>query len=244
MGKIDDLLANKQNDQIADVTGEDALKHMVGEGAKYATVEDLAKAALNGQVHISKIEQENANLRDSTDKAKGIDDILAALKGSQHKDEDDGNHLTADQQKPGGSDEVSIADQITAAFAKRDQGQVDKKEDANLVEVVDLLAKAYGDKANEVYAQVGKDLGIDMEALAKKSPQAVMKLVADARPASNTSGLPQSTQHLNDDVTFTGGVMTKDAIAIQFKAGKLDRYQKIALENEMLTKLGADKFYS
>ena len=244
MGKIDDLLANKQNDQIADVTGEDALKHMVGEGAKYATVEDLAKAALNGQVHISKIEQENADLRDSTDKAKGIDDILAALKGSQHKDEDDGNHPPADQQKPGGSDEVSIADQITAAFAKRDQGQVDKKEDANLVETVDLLAKAYGDKANEVYAQVGKDLGIDMEALAKKSPQAVMKLVADARPASNTSGLPQSTQHLNDDVTFTGGVMTKDAIAIQFKAGKLDRYQKIALENEMLTKLGADKFYS
>lgn len=241
--KIDELLANKQNDQIADVTGEDALKHMVGEGAKYATVEDLAKAALNGQMHISKIEQENATLRDSTEKAKGVDDILAALKGQQEPAPTDGNHQPADQQKPGGSDEVSIADQIAAAFATRDQGQVDQKEDANLIETVDLLATTYGDKANEVYTQVGKDLGIDMEALAKKSPQAVMKLVADARPASNTSGLPQST-HNNTQQPIAGGVMTKSVIAQQFKDGKLDRYQKIALENEMLTTLGADKFYN
>lgn len=243
MGKIEELLANKSNDQIADITGEEALKHMVGEGAKYATAEDLAKASLSAQLHISKIEQENATLRDSSDKAKGIDDILAALKGQNHEDEDDGNHQETDQSHQGGSDEVSVSDQIKAAFAERDQGQVVKKEDANLTETVDLLAKAYGDKANEVYTKVGNDLGIDMEALAKKSPQAVMKLVADARPASNTSGLPQSTQ-THTTQPLAGGVMTKEAIAVQFKAGKLSRYEKIALENEMLTQLGADKFYS
>lgn len=243
MGKIDDLLADKQKDQIADVTGEEALKHMVGEGAKYATVEDLAKAALNGQVHISKIEQENASLRDTSDKAKGIDDILAALKGQQHKDDDDGNHQHDDNHDKGDSNELSVEDQITAAFAKRDQGDVVKKEDGNLNETVDLLAKAYGDKANEVLTKVGQTLGIDMEALAKKSPQAVMKLVADARPASNTNDLPPSTQYGNLQ-QITGGVMTKSAIAKQFKEGKLDRYQKISLENEMLTQLGAEKFYS
>jgi hypothetical protein len=243
MGKIDELLANKQNDQIAEITGEEALKHMVGEGAKYATVEDLAKAALNGQVHISKIEQENASLRDTSDKAKGIDDILAALKGQQHKDEDDGNHQHDDNHDKGGSDELSVADQITAAFAKRDQGQVAKQEDGNLIETVDLLSKAYGDKANEVLAKVGQTLGIDMEALAKKSPQAVMKLVADARPASDTNGLPPST-HMDTQQPSAGGVMTKSAIATLYKAGKLDRYQKIALENEMFTKLGAEKFNS
>ena len=57
MPKIEELLANKTNDQIAAITGEEALKHMVGEDSKYATVEDLAKAALSGQLHISKIEQ-------------------------------------------------------------------------------------------------------------------------------------------------------------------------------------------
>jgi len=243
MGKIDDMLANKQNDQIADVTGEDALKHMVGEGAKYATVEDLAKAALNGQVHISKIEQENATLRDSTDKAKGIDDILAALKGTQHKDEDDGNHQHADQHDKDGSNEVSVADQIKAALEQRDANTVNKAEDANVVMVIDDLSKIYGDKALDVYQAVGKEMGLDLEALAKKSPAAVMKLVADARPASNTSGLPQSTQTFTQE-PISGGVMNQSAIAKQFKEGKLDRYQKIALENEMLTTLGADKFFT
>lgn len=243
MGKIDDMLANKQNDQIAEVTGEDALKHMVGDGAKYATVEDLAKAALNGQVHISKIEQENATLRDSTDKAKGIDDILAALKGTQHQQATDDTHPPADQQKPGGSDEVSVADQIKAALEQRDANTVNKAEDANVVKVIDDLAKIYGDKALDVYQQVGKEMGLDLEALAKKSPAAVMKLVADARPASNTSGLPQSTQTFTQE-PISGGVMTKSAIEKQFKEGKLDRYAKIALENEMLTQLGSDKFYS
>lgn len=243
MGKIDDMLANKQNDQIAEVTGEDALKHMVGDGAKYATVEDLAKAALNGQVHISKIEQENATLRDSTDKAKGIDDILAALKGTQQQQTTDDTHPPADQQKPGGSDEVSVADQIKAALEQRDANTVNKAEDANVVKVIDDLAKIYGDKALDVYQAVGKEMGLDLEALAKKSPAAVMKLVADARPASNTSGLPQSTQTFTQD-PIAGGVMTKSAIEKQFKEGKLDRYAKIALENEMLTQLGSDKFYS
>lgn len=243
MGKIDDLLANKQNDQIADVTGEEALKHMVGEGAKYATIEDLAKAALNGQVHISKIEQENASLRDTSDKAKGIDDILAALKGQQHKESDDGNHHDDDNHQKGGSEELSVADQISAAFAKRDQGQVDQKEEQNLTKTVDLLADMYGDKANEVYAKVGHDLGIDMEALAKKSPQAVMKLVADARPASSTNGLPSSSQTYTQE-PINGGVMTKEVIAKMFKEGKIDRNAKINLENEMFTKLGHDKFYS
>ncbi len=242
MGKIDDLLANKQNDQIADITGAEALEHMVGEGKKYATAEDLAKAALNGQVHISKIEQENATLRDTSTSAKGIDDILAALKGQQQPPTD-GNQLPADQQKPAGSDEPTVAEQIAAAFAKRDQGQVDQKEDANLNETVELLAKQYGDKATAVYAQVGHDLGIDMEALAKKSPQAVMKLVNDARPASNTNGLPQSSQTYTQE-PLAGGVMTKTVIDKMFKEGKLDRNQKIVLENEMFTKLGRDKFYS
>lgn len=243
MGKIDELLANKQNDQIADVTGAEALEHMVGEGKKYATAEDLAKAALNGQVHISKIEQENADLRNSSDKAKGIDDILAALKGQQSPTSPTEQQPPADQQPPAASDEPSVADQIKAAFAQRDQGQVDVQEDNNLNETVELLAKMYGDKANAVYTQVGQDLGIDMEALAKKSPQAVMKLVSDARPASNTNGLPQSSQQYSQEPQ-AGGVMTNTVIAKMFKEGKIDRNQKIVLENEMFTKLGHDKFYS
>lgn len=242
MGKIDDLLSGKHADQMADITGEDALKHLVGEDSKYATAEDMAKAMLNGQLHITKLESENATLRDSGTQAKGIDDILEALKGKGTK-EDDGNHHDADLHDKGDSAELSVADQITAAFAKRDEGTVKVKEDANLQDTVDQLAKSYGDKALDVFKKVGQDLGIDLEALAKKSPAAVMKLVYEARPASNSSGLPPST-HNTTTHQFDGGVMTKAVIDKMFKEGKLKRHEKITLENEMFTKLGEKQFYS
>ncbi len=241
MGKIDDILAGKQDQQISEVTGEDALKHLVGEGAKYATVEEMAKGMLNGQLHISQIEKENAGFRDSDTKTKGIDDILAALKGT--KDLDDGNHHDDDTHHKGGSDELSVAEQITAALAQRDANTAGKAEDANVTKVIDDLGKLYGDKALDVYQEVGKEMGLDLEALAKKSPAAVMKLVADARPASNNNqGLPQSS-HNTDLTQVQGGVMNQTAINKQFAEGKLSRYEKIALENEMLTKLGGTEYF-
>jgi hypothetical protein len=242
MGKIDDILAGKQDQQISEVTGEDALKHLVGDGAKYATVEEMAKGMLNGQLHISQIEKENAGFRDTSTQAKGIDDILAALKGQQQPPTD-GNQLPADQQKPAGSDEPTVAEQITAALATRDANTVTQAEDANVVKVIDDLAKIYGDKALDVYQAVGKEMGLDLESLAKKSPAAVMKLVADARPAANNnSGLPQSS-HNTDLTQVQGGVMNQTAINKQFAEGKLSRYEKIALENEMLTKLGGTEYF-
>lgn len=242
MGKIDDLLSGKQDDALADVTGEDALKHLVGEGQKYATVEDMAKGMLNGQVHIGKLEKENSTFRDATTQAKGIDDILAALNGKK-TNEDDDNHQHQDHDDKGDSAKLSVEDQIAAAFTKRDDDAVKVKEDANLNSTVDELSKLYGDKALETFNKVGKDLGIDLEALAKKSPAAVMKLVSEARPAEQTSGLPQSTQ-MNTTTQVNGGVMNQAAIGKLYKEGKLNRDQKITLENQMFTQLGSDKFYN
>lgn len=241
MGKIDDILAGNKDSAMNEISGEDALKHLVGEGAKYATVEEMAKGMLNGQVHISQIEKENATFRDTSTQAKGIDDILAALKGTQ-QNSDDGNHQHDDNHDKGGSDELSVAEQIKAALAQRDANTATQAEDANVTKVIDDLGKLYGDKALDVYQEVGKEMGLDLEALAKKSPAAVMKLVADARPASNNnSGLPPSS-HNNGVLQVQEGVMNKTAIDKQFKEGKLSRHEKIALENEMLTKLG-DEFF-
>lgn len=241
MGKIDDILAGNKDSAMNEISGDDALKHLVGEGAKYATVEDMAKGMLNGQVHISQIEKENATFRDTSTQAKGIDDILAALKGQQQPPTD-GNQPPADQQKPAGSDEPTVAEQIKAALEQRDANTVTQAEDANVVKVIDDLGKLYGDKALDVYQAVGKEMGLDLEALAKKSPAAVMKLVADARPASNNNqGLPPSS-HNNSVPQVQGGVMNQSAIKKLFEEGKLSRNEKITLENEMLTKLGSEFF--
>ncbi len=237
MGTIDDILAGNQNDKLANVTGEQALEHMVGENAKYKTVEDLAKAALSGQLHISELESENKGFRESQDKSKGIDDILAALNGNKDKDDDHGNHQDDDNHQKGGEDQVSIADQIAAAFKSRDDSTVAQTAAANQAQVAKDIAASFGDNAGKVFDRVSKELGIDLNELAKQSPQAVLKLVADARPASNTSDFNSTvnTEHAQNN-------NTRESIQEQYAKGTIDRYQKIAMENEALSRLG-DKYF-
>jgi len=241
MGKIDDLLAGNQTNAMNDVTGEEAMKHLVGEGAKYATVEDMAKAMLNGQVHISQIEKENAGFRDSNTQAKGVDDILAAIAASGKQV--DGNHQDDDNhQKGGAADEPSVAEQIATALEQRDAGRVKEKSDANVLSVVAKLEELYGAEALTIYKKVGDELGLNLSELAEKSPAAVLKLVADARPASsNNQGLQQSTVNTTTH-QVQGGVMNSTAIDKMFADGKLSRHEKIALENEMLTQMGSAFF--
>lgn len=236
MGTIDDILAGNQTDKLANVTGEQALEHMVGENAKYKTVEDLAKAALSGQLHISDLENENKGFRDSQDKNKGIEDILAALKGQQQQ-EHDGNHHDDDNHQKGGDEQPSVADQIAAALQTRDNNAANGVAEANQAQVATEVQKLYGDNAGKMFDKAAKDLGLDLNELAKKSPQAVLKLVADARPASNTTDFNSTvnTEHSRND-------STRESIAAQYKAGTIDRYQKIAMENEALTRLG-DKYF-
>lgn len=241
MGTIDDILAGQANDKLAGVTGEEALAHMVGEGKKYANAEELAKAALNGQLHIGTLEKENAAFKESNQQSKGIDEILAALKVNQQtKETDENNQHDDDNHQKAASDELSVADQIAAAFKGRDDLTIAATETENVKEVATKLGEMFGDKAGSVYAEVGKALGLNLEDLAKKSPAAVLKLVADARPASNTSNFQSTTLQPNN---IQHGNATRQSIQDQYDKGTIDRYQKVAMENELYTLVGKDKFF-
>lgn len=240
MGTIDDILAGQANDKLADVTGAEALEHMVGEGKKYATVEDLAKGSLNGQLHIGTLEKENAAFKDTNQQSKGIDDILAALNvNQQQKKDDENNQHDDDNHQKAASDEPSVAEQIAAAFKGREDQANVVTETANVKEVAVKLGEMFGDKAGSIYSEVGKKLGINLEDLAKKSPAAVLKLVADARPASSSSNF-QSTTNQHDAPT---GNVTRQSIADQYAKGTISRYQKVAMENELYTLIGEAKYF-
>ena len=233
----ENTLFSEQDNQDQELTGADALKSLVGEGQKYTTVEELAKAALHGQKHIARLEQEAATLRDSSLKAKGVDDILAALKGQA-----DAGERNQQSQDPGRAEPpVDISSLVTAEFEKRDAVARTAVGDANRQKVVAALSAKYGAKAGEVYAATGQQLGVDLDELARKSPDAVMKLVADARPASNAgSQLPAGTRMSPHELTT--GVVGRQAIKALYDAGKIKRHEKITLENRMYTQLGADVY--
>lgn len=239
MPDINNLFDGVQTTQAPEVTGEEAMEQLVGEGKKYASVEEMAKAFVHGQHHIQTLEQETAALRETSQKAKSIEDVLAAIKGTDTQEPD---QQPQDQQQPTGS-ELSVAEQIAAAFAERDQKSVAEQQDANRQEVITELGKLYGTEASQIYTKVGNDLGINLDELAGKSPAAVLKLVSDARPAQqHQPSMPNSTQRTQTPGQ-PSGVLNQSAIQKMYNDGKIKLHEKHALENKQLSALGPADFY-
>lgn len=225
---------NEDGSNNQELSGEEALKLLVGEGAKYASVEEMAKATLHGQNHITKLEQEATTFKDAQAKQTSIDDILAAIKtGNDNQQATDDNQNQSDQNDTG-SEQVDIVQTVKDALAAQ-TAQTNATTNATLVK--DALAKALGERAGAVYSKVGNDLGVDLDKLSEQSPEAVIKLVTGQQPAGqHTSSLPGST--VNNQQQDIGGELTQSKINELYKSKKLTRDEKFRLEHSQAQKLG------
>lgn len=243
------LFSNKENDSNnqKELTGEDSLKLLVGEGKKYATVEDMAKGMVHGQNHITNLEQEATAFKANAQKQSSIDDILAAIKKGGGGNDDNNNQQksdeqgAADQQQQAANQQVDIATQIKDALAAQSQSQ---QANVNVQLVTDSLSKSLGNRANEVYTSVGKSLGVDLDELAKTSPEAVIKLcTGQATPAQQQGNLPQGTFTPSQQNTSLNGELNYKGIQELFAKGNMSREKKFQLEMSQALKLG-DSFYN
>lgn len=238
--------SDKGSDELANLTGKDALENLVGEGKKYQTVEDLAKSYSHLNSHAGKLETENGVLRTDATGAKSIEDILAAVKAGADDSNKDKSHQH-DQQNSDtqNQNEVSVADQIQQAFATRDESDLKRQGDANVASVVKQLGDKLGAGAREAYIAKGAALGLNLDELAAKSPAAVLALFNQGNQNqqnfnSTNSGNQNNVvdQDLSDD-----SPLTQSGLAKMFKEKKIDRETKFRLEHEAIIKVGADKFY-
>jgi hypothetical protein len=117
---------------------------LVGEGRKYRTVEDLAKAYMSADDFIERIKGENASLREQLGKAKTIDEVLERLKAepsaaSQDKD---------DKPTPSGLSVQDVrqivSDTLTGVESARAREGNLRKADAE-------MKKLFGEKAAAVF---------------------------------------------------------------------------------------------
>lgn len=159
--------ATTDNQSMADQSSqEDYLSLYVGEGKKYSTVEEAAKAlakkAINADKHIEKIQQENEQLRQEQLKAKSVDDILAALNKEEQQKEPE--QVVVNQDQPEG---LSV-DNLDSWYEQRKAQEAKEAEEAKKVETIKanqnkawelLSSKVEGlDNAKEVVKQyIGKD---------------------------------------------------------------------------------------
>ena len=235
------LFGNKEDDsKNEELSGEDSLKLLVGDGAKYATVEDMAKAMVHSQNHITTLEGEATTFKDQQAKQTSIDDILAAIKtngNQQQQQATDDNQTPADQQN-NGSEQVDIVQTVKDALAAQTLEST-AVTNSNLVR--DTLAKSLGERAGDTYAKVGKELGVDLDAMSQTAPQAVIRLVTGQQPAANvTNSLPGSTV-LNQQQNITGE-LTRSKINKMYANKEINREAKFKLEHAQAQKLGSQFF--
>ena len=235
--------SNNQMEQAPELSNEASLELLVGEGKKYATTGDLAKAMVHSQTHITKLEGEATTLREGAQKQTSIDEILAAIKsdGNNQQQQSDDNHQQADQHATDTDKAPDIAQQIKTALEQNDQL---KSAQSNVASVTSALTKSLGDRANEVYTAVGKSLGVNLDELAKTSPDAVIRLCTGQQQVVQQPGQTMQTQHLgNQQVVITdSSQMNRAQLKVHAAEVKMPRDERFKLEMENALKQG-DSFF-
>jgi len=124
----------------------DIVAALVGEGKKYKTQDELAKAYINADSFIEQLKAENRELKEKVTAAKTVDDVLERLQ-QQHSTSSD------DHQSPP-SKGVDVADLTKLVEATVTGLETQKQRHANLLKADALMKENFGEKASAKYAEV------------------------------------------------------------------------------------------
>ena len=184
-------------------TAEQLMEELVGEGKKYASAEEAVKALAYAQNHIGTLEQDNQTLRSAADKAKTVEDIMSQLqsaKGSNGDDTGGGNDVGDDTLQKAQTSPEDIEATVKKLLGEHAQTQSQQQ---NHDTVTKTLLSTYGaSKAKDVWDQAEKNLGVDLEQMARTSPQAVLQLLGVTGQEPQQSSAPSSLRgdgKLGDD---------------------------------------------
>lgn len=175
---------------------DELLSEFVGEGKKYATVEEAIKSVPHAQSHISKLEEELRTLREELGKSRSAAEILAELKEAMTQNTNNDEPTSPNVVSP----EV-INELVDKALKQKtaEQQAADNIRTANRV-----MVEKFGEKAQKVLVDKATELGMDvsyLKATAARSPKAFLALmgVQDSAPAA-TGSMRTTSSSVNTEV--------------------------------------------
>ncbi len=116
---------------------------LVGEGQKYKTPEELAKAYTNADQFIETLKEENRKLREQAASAKTIDEVLERMSKQNVAPEDDNPPVAG-----------ITPDVVQQLVEKTLEGrEVAKVQTDNLLKADALMKEKFGEKATEMFRQ-------------------------------------------------------------------------------------------
>ena len=171
-----------------------ALADLVGEGKKFKTADDLAKAKLESDRFIESLKRENQEMREDLAARLTVEQALAKQREAGNVEPPKPTENTPNPQR-----QVDLGDQIEQALAKRDQA---KTVQSNIEIVTTKMTEVFGsiDKAAETISARSKELGMSVESLqqmASTNPKAFYKLIGveDKPPAASPTTSWQRTKN-------------------------------------------------
>ena len=195
------------------------LSELVGAGKKYATVDAALKALPHSQTHISKLEQELAELRDEVTKRKTTQELLDEIKSGIP------NGATTPTD---GLNQDTVVKLVEKVISQKEQQQAAS---VNIGKIVSAFKEAYGDNAETQYNKLAVEAGLsvsDLNKLAATSPLAVLKIAGIGK--APVAGNPGKTKSDVNPLAFSGnstepsakvmGSSTKDVLAAWRVAGE------------------------
>lgn len=239
-------------DDLPDDNQEYKIEDFVGEGKKYKTLGDVAKALVNKDTFIEQLKNENKLTRTAQER---LQDELKTRKTLQEF-LDQMNSNNKDSQPPakepishGESDETTLTSEsikqlVEQTLAEKSAAQ---REQENLDLVKQNLIKAYGPRYEAKLRERTQELGMteqDLTAMAMRTPKAFLTLVV---PASSNSGLftPPTSSVNSESFKPRSGNRTWSYYENIRKTNPREYYSP-RMHNEMmaqLTSLGDDEFY-
>lgn len=151
----------------------DPVKEFVGEGKKYATVEEALKSIPHAQKHIQNLQQAHDAVKAEAERLKAERETYEAFMRQQREE------MHQSQPSALGAPEVETIVQRTLQ-----QQRLEEQARSNLALVNTTLSTTFGDKAKEVFEAKAKELGVDLNALARQSPQAVLEFFKKPKEAT------------------------------------------------------------
>lgn len=188
-------------------------QELVGEGKKYQSPEDALRSVPHAQKHIETLESELASVREELTKRQTTQELIDELKS--------GVQTPAQTVQSGELNQDNVMDLVNQTIATR---EANAKAESNAQSVAAKFTEQYGDKAEDTYNSIAKELNLSVKQLnelAATSPTVVLKAaglsaakapVASSSGDINTEALSQQAKPAELSAKVEGG-STKDLLA-------------------------------
>ena len=239
-------------DQATPTTEEEIESYVAAlvesKGEQWKDPEVIAKGKWEADRYINDLKAKNEQLQEQLEKAKQIDELLAALKSQKKSPEDGGGSPTIPerpnvQTEPKGTSEDEIRALVEAKIAERESASQREK---NVAQVDSELTRRFGDSASTVIRKQAAELDMtvdEVKELAATKPKAFFRLMGLDGNTTPSSSKVVGTG-VRGDASFSGGPARDWAYYQDLRRKDKAKYFSPRVQDQMYRDMAAlgDKF--